>query len=61
LLAEGRSFEDIARIRERRLNTVIPLVADLVERVAWNSMKTGCPPNGASKSRRPSRGWVPIE
>jgi ATP-dependent DNA helicase RecQ len=32
LLAEGRSFEDIARIRERRLNTVIDLVADLVER-----------------------------
>jgi ATP-dependent DNA helicase RecQ len=32
LLAEGRSFEDIARIRERRLNTVIDLVAELVER-----------------------------
>jgi len=32
LLAEGRSFEDIARIRERRLNTVIDLVADLVEK-----------------------------
>ena len=34
LLAEGRSFEEIARIRERRLNTVIDLVADLVERGA---------------------------
>jgi ATP-dependent DNA helicase RecQ len=32
LLAEGRSFQDIARIRERRLNTVIDLVADLVEK-----------------------------
>lgn len=32
LLAEGRSFEEIAQIRERRLNTVIDLVADLVER-----------------------------
>ncbi|HTR37358.1 MAG TPA: RecQ family ATP-dependent DNA helicase [Bryobacteraceae bacterium] len=32
LLAEGRSFEDIARIRERRLNTIIDLVAELVER-----------------------------
>jgi ATP-dependent DNA helicase RecQ len=32
LLAEGRSFEEIARIRERRLNTVIDLVAELVER-----------------------------
>jgi ATP-dependent DNA helicase RecQ len=32
LLAEGRSFEEIAQIRERRLNTVIDLVAELVER-----------------------------
>lgn len=32
LLGEGRSFEEIARIRERRLNTVIDLVAELVER-----------------------------
>jgi len=32
LLAEGRSFEEIAQIRERRLATVIDLVADLVER-----------------------------
>ncbi|HEV2690751.1 MAG TPA: RecQ family ATP-dependent DNA helicase [Bryobacteraceae bacterium] len=32
LLAEGRSFEEIGRIRERRLNTVIDLVAELVER-----------------------------
>ncbi len=32
LLAEGRTFEEIARIRERRLNTVIDLVADMVER-----------------------------
>ena len=28
----GGPFEDISRIRERRLNTVIDLVADLVER-----------------------------
>jgi ATP-dependent DNA helicase RecQ len=32
MLAEGRSFEEIARIRERRLQTVIDLVAELVER-----------------------------
>jgi ATP-dependent DNA helicase RecQ len=32
LLAEGRSFDEIARIRERRVDTVIDLVADLVER-----------------------------
>jgi ATP-dependent DNA helicase RecQ len=32
LLAEGRSFEEIARMRERRLNSVIDLVADMVER-----------------------------
>jgi ATP-dependent DNA helicase RecQ len=32
LLAEGRDFEEIARIRERRLGTVIDLVAELVER-----------------------------
>jgi ATP-dependent DNA helicase RecQ len=32
MLAEGLGFEDIARIRERRLQTVIDLVADLVER-----------------------------
>src|SRR6202043_773057 len=32
LLAEGRGFEEIARIRERRVDTVIDLVADLVER-----------------------------
>ncbi len=32
LLAEGRTFDEIARIRERRLNVVIDLVADLVER-----------------------------
>ena len=32
LLAEGRSFDEIARMRERRLNTVIDLVAELVER-----------------------------
>lgn len=32
LLREGRTFEEIAQIRERRLSTVIDLVADLVER-----------------------------
>ncbi len=32
LLAEGRSFEEIAQIRERRVSTVIDLVAELVER-----------------------------
>lgn len=32
LLAEGHGFEEIARIRERRLGTVIDLVAELVER-----------------------------
>jgi ATP-dependent DNA helicase RecQ len=32
LLAEGRSFEEIAQLRERRLTTVIDLVAELVER-----------------------------
>jgi ATP-dependent DNA helicase RecQ len=32
LLAEGRSFEEIAQVRERRLATVIDLVAELVER-----------------------------
>ena len=32
LLGEGRTFEEIAQIRERRLATVIDLVAELVER-----------------------------
>jgi ATP-dependent DNA helicase RecQ len=32
LLAEGRSFEDIAKIRERQLSTVVNAVANLVER-----------------------------
>ncbi len=32
LLAEGRSFEEIAQVRERRVATVIDLVAELVER-----------------------------
>ena len=32
LLAESRSFDEIAQIRERRVNTVIDLVAELVER-----------------------------
>ena len=32
LLKEGRTFQEIAQIRERRLNTVIDLVAELVER-----------------------------
>ncbi len=32
LLAEGRGFEEIAQIRERRVATVIDLVAELVER-----------------------------
>ncbi len=32
LLAEGRTFEEIAQIRERRVATVIDLVAELVER-----------------------------
>src|SRR6185436_9353103 len=32
LLEEGRTFEEIAQIRERQLATVVGLVADLVER-----------------------------
>jgi ATP-dependent DNA helicase RecQ len=32
LLAEGRTFEEIARIRGRRLTSVIDLVATLVEK-----------------------------
>jgi ATP-dependent DNA helicase RecQ len=32
LLKEGRNFEEIAQLRERRLATVIDLVAELVER-----------------------------
>jgi ATP-dependent DNA helicase RecQ len=32
LLSEGRTFEEIAQIRERRLNVVVDLVAELVER-----------------------------
>jgi len=32
LLAEGKSFEEIARIRDRQLATVVGLVADLVEK-----------------------------
>jgi ATP-dependent DNA helicase RecQ len=32
MLSEGHSFEEIARLRERRLQTVIDLVAELVER-----------------------------
>ena len=41
LLAEGKSFEEIARIRGRQLDTVVNMVADLVEkgrleyRVEW--------------------------
>ncbi len=32
LLKEGKNFEEIAQIRERRLSTVVDLVAELVER-----------------------------
>jgi ATP-dependent DNA helicase RecQ len=32
LLKEGRNFEEIAQLRERRLATVVDLVAELVER-----------------------------
>jgi ATP-dependent DNA helicase RecQ len=32
MLAEGRSFEEIAQLRDRQLSTVIGLVADLVEK-----------------------------
>ena len=32
LLSEGRTFEEIARIRDRQLGTVVGLVADLVEK-----------------------------
>jgi ATP-dependent DNA helicase RecQ len=32
LLAEGKSFEEIARIRGRQFQTVINMVADLVEK-----------------------------
>ena len=32
LLKEGRNFEEIAQLRERRLSTVVDLVAELVER-----------------------------
>src|SRR6185369_6010972 len=32
LLAEGRSFQEIAQIRDRQLTTVVGLVADLVEK-----------------------------
>ena len=32
LLAEGKSFEEIAKIRERQLSTVVNAVAGLVER-----------------------------
>ncbi len=32
LLSEGHSFQEIAEIRERRLNTVVDTVADLVEK-----------------------------
>jgi|SRR5579871_1557005 len=32
LLAEGRSFEEIAQIRGRKVNTVVNMVADLIER-----------------------------
>ena len=32
LLAEGRSFEDIAKIRGRQLSTIVNAVANLVER-----------------------------
>jgi len=34
LLAAGHSFEEIAKIRDRRLNTVVYMIADLVERGA---------------------------
>ena len=32
LLAEGKSFEEIAQIRGRQLSTVVNMVADLVEK-----------------------------
>jgi len=35
LLAEGRSFEDIAKIRGRQMSTVVNAVANLVERGDW--------------------------
>ncbi|HXR97119.1 MAG TPA: RecQ family ATP-dependent DNA helicase [Terriglobales bacterium] len=39
LLAQGKSFEEIAKVRERQLSTVISMVADLVEQgeVVWQS------------------------
>src|ERR1700736_1094648 len=44
LLAEGRGFEEIARIRERRLNSVIDLVADMVERGILDFDESWLPP-----------------
>ena len=44
LLAEGRTFEEIARIRERRLNSVIDLVADMVERGVLDFDENWLPP-----------------
>lgn len=35
LLAEGRTFEEIAQIRGRQISTVVGMVADLVERGEW--------------------------
>ena len=32
LLAEGRTFAELAQLRERQLSTVVGLVADLVEK-----------------------------
>ncbi|MDQ6678410.1 MAG: helix-turn-helix domain-containing protein, partial [Acidobacteriota bacterium] len=32
LLREGRTFAEIAQLRDRQLNTVVGMVADLVER-----------------------------
>ena len=32
LLAEGKSFQEIAQLRDRQLTTVVGLVADLVEK-----------------------------
>lgn len=43
LLQQGRSFEEIARIRERKLSSVIALVADLVEKGETPFLETWMP------------------
>ena len=58
LLAEGKSFEEIAQIRDRQVATVVGLVADLVEKGRLSFRRIGSIGRTAKRSKKPARGWA---